>query len=56
MTRIPAPAHYSETADQQIDTAVRRLVDLLARQAAAELCANVGDPDEELDADDHPQK
>jgi len=50
MTRAPAPSHYPETADEQIDSAVLRLVDLLARQTARELAADAPDITEMPDA------
>lgn len=48
MTRVPALPSSSESADAQIDTAVLRLVDLFARQAARELAANASDAKETL--------
>lgn len=50
MTRAPAPSHSDESADAQIDTAVLRLVDLFARQAARELAVDASDPKERPDA------
>jgi len=40
MTRVPAISLCPELADTQIDVAVLRLVDLLARQVARELAAD----------------
>lgn len=40
MTRVPAIPSFSESADTQIDAAVLRLVDLLARQVAWELAVD----------------
>jgi hypothetical protein len=37
MTRVPALPYPQDSADAQIDAAVLRLVDLLARQVAREL-------------------
>jgi len=50
MTRVPAPSHSSASADAQIDAAVLRLVDLLARQAAWGLAADAPDITEKPDA------
>lgn len=41
MTRVPAFPLTQDPAEAQIDAAVLRLVDLLARQAARELAADV---------------
>ncbi len=40
MTRAPALPHTQASADTQIDAAVLRLIDLLARQTAEELIAD----------------
>lgn len=40
MPRVPAIPPTLESAEAQIDTAVLRLVDLFARQAAQELAAD----------------
>ena len=55
MTRVPALPSSSESADAQIDTAVLRLVDLFARQAARELAVDASEPKEMPDATKDPQ-
>ena len=55
MTRVPALPSSSESADAQIDTAVLRLVDLFARQAARELAADASDAKETPDGPTDPQ-
>ncbi len=52
MTNVPAPPLSSEPADAQIDAAVLRLVDLLARQAARELVEETPTIQETYDAFD----
>jgi hypothetical protein len=56
MTRPPVPSHCPESAYTQIDTAVLRLVDLLARQIVRELAADAPDPKETSDAAKAPQE
>ena len=55
MTRVPAPTHFNESAEAQIDTAVLRLVDLFARQVARELAADAPDAKETPDGTDEQQ-
>lgn len=55
MTRVPALPFSSESADAQIDTAVLRLVDLFARQAARELAADAPDAKEMPHASTNPE-
>lgn len=56
MIRAPASSLTPVSADAQIDTAVLRLVDLLARQAARELAVDASIAMETSDAPQHPQE
>lgn len=55
MTRLPVPSHCPESAHTQVDAAVLRLVDLLARQVGRELAADAPDAKETSDAAKAPQ-
>lgn len=52
MTRVPAQSLSLKSADAQIDAAILRLVDLLARQVAGDLVADA--PNVEETANAHP--
>ncbi len=56
MPRVPAFPSFSDAAEQQIDTAVLRLVDLFARQTARELVADAPDAKETPHAAQDPQE
>lgn len=56
MPRVPAPSLSPESAEAQIDTAVIRLVDLFARQAARELAVDASSNMETPDAAEQPQE
>jgi len=47
MTPAPTPSHLSDRHARRVDAAVDALVRLLARQAAAEVCAGFGETGEE---------
>lgn len=50
MTRVPAHSLSQKSADAQIDAAILRLVDLLARQAAGDLVADAPTAEETANA------
>ncbi|MBI6630368.1 hypothetical protein [Pontibaca salina] len=50
MTRVPALPSAEDSADTQIDAAILRLVDLLARQTAREIAADAPVTKESFDA------
>lgn len=56
MPRVPALPSSPESAEEQIDAAVLRLVDLFAQQVARELAADASLIQETTDAAEPPQK
>jgi len=56
MTRAPTSSQFPESANAQIDVAVLRLVDLIARQVALELAADAPKAKEPSHATNPPQQ